>query len=112
MCGSWAILTDWCVGFHVRLAMDCLSRVAFPHLTSDAEIHSELAYKADYVTQSDNGFGNDGWYSNINTYYVCLVFLTEDFNLSALGSNTCQLKLPTNIHDHKDFFWVLFVILS
>lgn len=107
---------NWLVcRFLVHLAMDCLSHLAFPHLTSDVEIHCELAYKADSVTQSqsDNDFGNDvEWYNNICTYYVCLVFLTKDFNLSALGSYTCQLKLPTNIHDHKDFFWVLFVILS
>jgi len=39
--------------------MDYLNLLAFPHLTSDVEIHSELAYKADSVTQSDNDFGND-----------------------------------------------------
>jgi len=92
--------------------MDFLSHLAFLHLTSDVEIHSELAYKADSFTQSDNDFGNDvGWYSNIRTCCVCLVFVTEDF-ISALVSKTCRLKLPTNIHDHKDFFCVLFVILS
>ena len=74
--------------------------------------HSELAYNADSVTQSDNDFGNDVGCGTVTFvyYYVCLVFLTEDFNLSVLGSNSCQLKLPANIHDHKNFFWVSFVI--
>ena len=96
-------------------AKDYSNLLAFPHLTSDVEIHSELAYKADSVTQSDNDFGTDvgcGTVAFIYIYYVCLVFLTDDFNLSVLGSSSCQLKLPTNIHDHKDFFWVLFVILA
>ena len=51
---------NWLVcQFLVPLAMDYLNLLAFPHLTSDVEIHSELAYKADSVTQSDNDFGND-----------------------------------------------------
>jgi len=39
--------------------MDFFNFLAFPHLPSDVEIHSELTYKADSVTQSYNDFGND-----------------------------------------------------
>lgn len=51
-------------------AMDCLNLLAFPHLTSDVENHSELAHKADSVTQSDNDFGNDVGCGKVTFIYI------------------------------------------
>jgi hypothetical protein len=96
------------------LAMDCLNLLALPHLNSNVEIHSKLTYKADSVTQCDNDFWNDVEYGTVTYVYIMFAWCSylRIFNLSTLGSNGCQLNLPTNIHDHKDFFWVLFVILA
>jgi hypothetical protein len=56
--------------FLVPPATDNLNFLAFPHLTSDVEIHSELAYKADCVTQSDNDFGNDVGCGSVTFMYI------------------------------------------
>jgi hypothetical protein len=59
--------------FPVPPAMDCLNLLAFPHPTSDVEIHSELAYNVESVTQSDNDFGKDVGCGTVQFVHIMFV---------------------------------------